>query len=85
MTFYNIRNIAGFINMVNECSGGIFLKVEEGQWVDIRNNILVQKLLEMSGGCSGIDRLDVYVENSDDNDRVMQYLIGYSGREKKCS
>lgn len=75
MTFYHIKNIDHFFQVINTCAGGVFFQTNENQFIDIRHNELVKKLLELSCSPYGIERLDIYIECADDRVRLLQYMM----------
>jgi len=75
MTFYHIEGIDRFFRVIDACVGGIFFQMSEGQYTDIRHNCLIKRLLEISCGRHGVEKLVLYVENVDDRTRLLQYMM----------
>lgn len=75
MTFYHIVDIDRFFRVIDVCADGIFFQVSDGQYVDIRQNCLIKRLLEISCSRHGVEKLVVYVENVNDRARLLQYMM----------
>lgn len=75
MTFYHIVDIGRFFELIDACVGGIFFQVCEGQYVDIKHNGHIKKLLEISCSRHGVEKLDLYIENIEDQARLLRYMM----------
>lgn len=75
MTFYHIADMNCFFQVIDTCIGGIFFQADENRYVDIRHNSLIKKLLAMSCQMYGVEKLELYVENTDDQAKLLQYMI----------
>lgn len=75
ITFYHIMDIDRFFQVINVCAGSIFFKTGEGCYVDIKHNGLIKNLLMASCGHHGVERLDLYIENSEDMAKLIQYMM----------
>ena len=75
VTFYNIKDINKFFNMIDCCSGRVLIKNIDEQIIDLRENTLARELLSMVCSCCGIDKLVLTFEDNKDMPRVQRYLM----------
>ena len=76
VTFKQIQNIDGLFDMLNGCVGAVFLTSSDGVKIDIRNNPLIRELITNACQKSGVEKLDLEVENDRDMPLITDYLIG---------
>jgi len=75
VTFYQIRDIDKFFDMIDSCTGRVLLKSSDNQMIDLRKNALIKELLLMTCGDRVIDRLALFIENKNDMPQIQRYLM----------
>lgn len=85
MTFYHIVNVDRFFEVIDACAGGIFFQASESQYVDIRHNDLIKKLLEISCSRHGVERLDLYIESIEDQAILLRYMMDCHCKSSICN
>ena len=77
MRLTNIKDVQQFIDVVNSCSGDVYLKSEEGDVFNLKSSlsqyIAIGKLIEESGA-----DLELYAENKEDEATLIQFIVGLS-------
>lgn len=73
MKLTNVTDVHKFIEVVNSCQHGVFLKSLEGDVFNLKSSmsqyIAIGRLLEESG-----DSLELFAENKEDECRLLQFL-----------
>jgi len=75
VTFYRIQNTDRFFNMIDSCIGRVLFKSSDGQTADLRMNTLLRELITMSMSTQGIEKLVLTVENHQDMQQILRYLM----------
>lgn len=75
MTFYNIKDVEGFMNAVNDCKGKVELVTDQGDILNLKSNLCKYVALsKLVGAKSDIKEIEVKVENPDDVWRILEYV-----------
>ena len=73
MKLTNVKDVQKFIEVVNSCTNGVFLKSLEGDVFNLKSSmsqyIAIGRLLEESG-----DSLELFAESKEDESRLLQFL-----------
>ena len=73
MKLTNVKDVQKFIEVVNSCNNGVFLKSLEGDVFNLKSSmsqyIAIGRLLEESG-----DSLELFAESKEDESRLLQFL-----------
>ena len=75
MTFYNIKDMEGFMNAVNNCKGKVELVTDQGDVLNLKSSLCKYvALTKLMGAKSDIKEIEVKVENPDDVWRILEYV-----------
>lgn len=74
MKLSNVKDVQKFIETVNSCEHGVFLKSIEGDVFNLKSSmsqyIAIGRLIEESG-----DNLELYAETREDEAKLLQMLL----------
>jgi len=74
MKLSNVKDVKKFIDTVNACENGVFLKSLEGDVFNLKSSlsqyIAIGRLIEESG-----DNLELYAETREDEALLLQMLL----------
>ncbi|MDD5833189.1 MAG: polya polymerase [Clostridiales bacterium] len=75
MIFYNIKDIEGFMNAVNDCEGKVELLTDQGDVLNLKSSLCKYvALAKLVGAQSEIKDIKVNVENPNDVWKIINYL-----------
>ncbi|MBO5564540.1 MAG: hypothetical protein J5935_02875 [Lachnospiraceae bacterium] len=72
MKLYNIKDMDRFMDIVESCNGGITLKLNDREIVDVNNEAAVNLLRAMRPEKATVE---VKAENADDTMRFVEYML----------
>jgi|GEM_PF-3048819 len=75
VTFRNIIDIEGLFKMIDSCKGPICIASSSNETPDLRGNKAVKELITVACSKSGINKLNVLVNDDRDMHSVINYLI----------
>lgn len=74
MRLTSIKNIQKFVDTVNSCEHGVYLKSLEGDVFNLKSSlsqyVAIGRLIEESG-----DNLELFADSREDEARLMQMLV----------
>ena len=81
MRLNNVRDVQKFIEAVNGCKEGVFLKSQEGDVFNLKSSmsqyVAIGRLIEESGS-----DLELFAESRDDEARLLNMLFELSEEKK---
>lgn len=74
MRLNSIKNVQKFVDTVNSCEHGVYLKSVEGDVFNLKSSlsqyVAIGRLIEESG-----DSLELFADSREDEARLMQMLV----------
>ena len=75
MTFYNIKDVEGFMDAVNDCKGKVELVTDQGDILNLKSKLCKYvALTKLVGAKSDIKEIEVRVEDPDDIGRILEFV-----------
>lgn len=83
MTLENVSNVEGLFEVINTCKGNVELVSEEGDRINLKSRL--SQYLAVAGIFSHgyVRELEVEIENPEDMDKIMEFIVSGESIEKK--
>ena len=74
LTFYNVHDMNQFFELVDSCREPVYLELPDESVRDLRNNKEIQALMKWMAPKTGIERICVQSNCSEDAGRLVHYM-----------
>ena len=73
MKIFNMTNIPGFINVVDQCKGAVRCKRNDGSTIDLKDPSGVLDVVRMMNHSGCIEELDIHADLNEDRTLLVRY------------
>ena len=76
MKFHNVKNLEGFFDAVNKCTGDVKLITQEGDCLNLKSTLCqyVSFAKIMAAG-NEVPEIEIIASNKEDIDRLLHFMI----------
>ena len=76
MKFENIKDIDGFFEAINSCTGRVELVTEEGDRLNLKSKLTQYLALAKVFSNGNLPEMEIVVSNKEDMDRLAYFVLG---------
>ena len=75
MKMYNIKDIEGFMNIVNDCSGSVYIISPEGDKLNLKSKLTQYYALASIFSSPMISELELETDDPESARRLMEFMM----------
>lgn len=75
MKVLNIKDVDGFFNVIQSCTGDVFLVSTEGDRINLKSRLSKYFALANVFASDVVDSVELITSNSEDTERLLQFMM----------